>query len=300
MVLLVGSQALKKYVDLNRSPKDIDVIGTYEDVSTYVKFLNGELKVARPFNNGKKYLFVKSTDHESGDIIVEAEIAWEGSLAEEFLALMDDVGHKYNATLNGLYTLKMSHRYLRNSPHFLKTMRDIQLMRKLGAKIPEELKDFFIRRERETYDYFHPSLQASKKNFFAGDGVEYVYDHDSIHQAVKLQDRPAYSYFKSDDKEVFVSKKLFENLDDTTKMNSVLEESYVLAIERSQVPHPGVLTPRQSFDIALRKVCSSITSGWWREYAWEHYDDAIKHYDDSYMNRFNTGIENGVVKPFSD
>lgn len=33
-----------------------------------------------------------------------------------------------------LYTLKMSHEYLKDSPHFLKTMKDIQTMRKYNAQ----------------------------------------------------------------------------------------------------------------------------------------------------------------------
>lgn len=288
-MIFIGSHALSRYTNLDRTPKDIDVIGTYEDVSSYVKSLEGELKVARPINNAKKYFYVK------GDSIIEAEIAWEGSLAEEFLSLMNNSEY---ASLDALYALKMSHRYLKNSPHFLKTMKDIHLMRSLGAKIPKEMVDFFKRRERATYNYSHPNLKVDKKSFFAGDNIEYMYDHDSIHEAIKLQDRPAYSYFKEDTNEVFVSSEMFAKLDDEIKINSVLEESYVLAIERSQVPHKGVLTPRQSFNIALQKVCTSITSGWWREYAWENYYEAIARYSDSYMDRFNHGIKTGIVKPF--
>ena len=141
-MLIIGSHALKQYVKLDRKSLDIDVIGTYDEVSSYVKSLSGELTEAYPFAGGKKYLFVK------GGQIIEAEIAWEESLAEEFLLLM--AGCDTYASLNGLYALKMSHRYLRNSPHFLKTMQDIKLMREHGATITGDLVDFLKRREAET------------------------------------------------------------------------------------------------------------------------------------------------------
>jgi len=288
-MLFIGSIALQQHIDIERNSRDIDIIGTYDEVSAYVKSLEGELTKAIPTNGGKKYVFFK------GDYIVEAEIAWEGSLAEEFLMLMK--GSKY-ATLNGLYALKMSHRFLRNSKHFLKTMNDIHLMRKHGAEISDDLADFYKKRVKETYDYSHPKLNVTKKDFFNGDGIEYVFDHDSIHGAIKLQEMPAYNYFKADISEVFVSKELFNELSDELKLNSVLEESYVLALERSQIPFPDLLTPKQSFDIALQKVCTSITSGWWRNYAWEHYYDAQAKYDDSYCENFFSKVKKGEVLPF--
>ena len=289
-MLIIGSHALRQHLFVGRASPDIDVIGTYEEVSSYVKTLSGELTEAYPFEDGKKYLFVK------GKQIIEAEIAWEGSLAEEFLLLM--AGCETYASLNGLYALKLSHRYLRNSPHFLKTMHDINLMREHGATITDDLVDFLKRREAETYDYPHPNLNVKKKSFFAGDGISYVYDHDSIHESVKQQDHPAYSYFKPSGNEVMVSRKMFEQLEPSVQLNSVLEESYVLAIERSQVPFPNSLSPRRSFDIALQKVCTSITSGWWREFAWENYHKVVALYDDSYIDKFWAGVEAGVVTAF--
>lgn len=290
-MLIIGSHALRQHLLVGRASPDIDVIGTYEDVSRYVKGLSGELTQAYPFDDGKKYLFVKK-DRQ----IIEAEIAWEGSLAEEFLLLMADC-NTY-ASLNGLYALKLSHRYLRNSPHFMKTMHDINLMREAGATITDDLVDFLKRREAETYDYSHPNLNTKKKSFFAGDGISYVYDHDSIHESVKQQDRPAYSYFKPSNNEVMVSRQMFDQLELPVQLNSVLEESYVLAIERSQVPFPNTLSPRRSFDIALQKVCTSITSGWWREFAWENYHKVVTLYDDSYIDRFWAGVDTGVVTAF--
>ncbi len=288
-MLIIGSRALNSYVDIGRSPADIDIIATYDEAVEFVSHMSGELHNAYPVAAGKKYLFVK------GGVIVEAEIAWEGSLAEEFLSLVQEEPGDF-PSLNALYTLKMSHRYLRNSSHFVKTINDIKLMRAAGATIPDELRDWFKRREAATYDYSHPNLNVNKKQFFAGDGIDYVYDHDSIHAAVKIGERPAYTYFKPADNEVMVSRTMWNQLDYQTQLNSVLEESYVLAIERSQVPFPDVYSPHKSFLIALQKVCTSITSGWWREFAWENYNMALAQYDGTYIDRFWTGVESGIVR----
>ena len=48
----------------------------------------------------------------------------------------------------------------------------------------------------------------------------------------------------------------------------------VLTIERSLVPYPGKKTPEQAYLMALEKVCTSITSGWFREFVWENYEIA--------------------------
>ncbi len=95
-----------------------------------------------------------------------------------------------------------------------------------------------------------------------------------------------------------VCRKMWDKLDYETKLWSVVEEAYVLAIERSQVPYPTT-DPRKSFLMALEKVCTSITSGWWREFAWENYYDALGKFDPNYMAKFRRGVNEGIVKPYN-
>jgi hypothetical protein len=110
--------------------------------------------------------------------------------------------------------------------------------------------------------------------------------------------KPAYRYFMKPGAEVMVSRKKWRTLPRKTRLLSVLEEAYVLAIERSQVPHKGKISARDSFDIALMKVCTSITSGWWRDFAWENYDDVVDLYNDDYIDRFWKAVEDGTVKEY--
>jgi hypothetical protein len=96
--------------------------------------------------------------------------------------------------------------------------------------------------------------------------------------------------------EVKASKQKFNSGPEKMRLNGVLEEAYVLALERSIIPHPGALTPKQAFDKALMKVCTSITSGWFREYAWENYYEVQKLYNPGYVDLFNLKRKEGIVK----
>ena len=79
-------------------------------------------------------------------------------------------------------------------------------------------------------------------------------------------------------------------------MASVLEESAVLAIERSLVPHPGVMTPPQAWHFAFSKVCTSIASGWWRDFAYENAPELLNKFPADYFDKFQKALANGEVK----
>lgn len=321
MLVLVGSRAAEVIQPgiLGRSCADWDFIGTYDDVQAFLRRRQSVLgdQPSRHFNaiyperDGRKIIAC------GPELICEFEIAWEGTTARElFDAVMRNKDADYTRvllgadhsqprcpdlgdvfwlpTLDQIYTLKLSHRYLRNSPHFWKTIADVAAFRRAGAKIWDE--DWLRRREEETYDYKHPKLDVKKDEFFKGDGVTYVYDHDSVHEAMKHLERPAYAYFKPADREVLCDKEMFFAADERVRLYSVLEEAQVLALERSQIPHPGVWSLEKSFRYALMKVCTSITSGWWREWAWEHHDQVAAMYEPDYVERFWRAVEAGVVK----
>lgn len=186
-----------------------------------------------------------------------------------------------------------------NSPHFEKTRNDILDLRKIGAKIPECLTTWFKEREDETYYYKHPNLNQKKEDFFDTPNVTYIYDHDTIHDVVSIEDKPAYTDFLVG--EVKTCKKKFDSLDLNTRLNAVLEESAVLSIERSLVYRDNV-TEKDIQDVwlySLQKVCTSITSGWFREFAWENYDLCKKLYYSrvyGYYDKFLQGVKDGRVK----
>lgn len=303
MIALIGSRAMNHWVnpEHQRTPNDLDIVGTYDEITAFVKHIRRteKIKAQYPFDSGKK-IFIKTEKR-----IIEAEVAWENSnslwlqeiIARDGIVKNIDGLDMLIPPLNLLYTLKMSHRYLKDSPHFLKTMKDIQIMRTYNAIIPEEYKEFYEERQAIQYNYKLPKLNQNKDTFFSGDGIVYEYDHDTIHEAVKFLEQPAYTYYA--DGEVWSSKEKFAQCSEEVKLYGVLEESLVLACERSQLAFNPRPDARWSFEHALFKVCTSITSGFFREYAWENYDKVIDLYNKvglNYVEKLDAGIESGIVK----
>ncbi len=301
MLALLGSKALMYYTNIGRVPVDMDLLGTYEDCQAYIKELGKRERILQnfPADSGKK--IIVKTDKQ----IIELEVAWPDSCSEALLKLIEDDPYTWNIqgflipTLDVLYMLKESHKYRKNSPFFLKTMRDIQLMRKLGAKIPEQYKEWFAWREKETYNYSLPKLNQSKKDFFDNSADIYTLDHDSIHEAVKHLDKPAYEYYKPDATEVNTSKEMFFSVSEEIRLYGAIEEVMVLSIERSI--HPFGLAGderRWAFDMAHMKLATSISSGYFREYVWENYDKVQAMYSEGYVDKFYAALEAGRIKPF--
>lgn len=296
-LVIIGSVALNKF-GVNKVPNDFDIIGNYKNVLAF--FVKNDVIKKYPIQLGKKIV------GESSSRYIEAEITWDNSCAKELFEIIkndnltqteiiDGVIYYY-PSINILYMLKMSHRFLKNTPHFLKTMNDIKLLRKMSAFIQNDHLEIYNRRMKETYNYKHPNLHSTKKDFFV-DTRLYKYDHDQIHEIVAQGDMPAYKYYKISNEEVLCSKELFYSVDETIRLNGGVEEAMVLALERSQIPNDFKINPKKSFDMALEKVCTSITSGWFREYCWENYSNIQSLYDVNYVDKFKEALNNGSIKP---
>jgi len=297
-MLLVGSRALIHY-GFKRTPKDWDYISTQADYDEFVK--------------EHKDRIVLITDKKWGHLVymqgsdpIEIEIVEKRPSTQVLMDNWDNwfpyPPHKEIAPNVLLYALKMSHRFLKNSPHFLKTMRDIKEMEEKYGKWPiymDRFRDWYKMRVAETYDYSHPSLNRKKKDFFVDDF--YVYDHDQIHAIVAINELPAFNYFKEDAAEVKCSKEKFFECDESIRLAAVYEESCVLALERHQITNNFSPTPEKSFLISLEKVCTGITSGWFREVAWTNYDKVVDLYHkrgkSNYVDLFKQAVESGTIKP---
>lgn len=305
MICVVGSHAMNQQLAARkgfkyRKPIDMDIVGSLDDVMAFAKKNLPVINEQYPSQKGGKYVFKGQDSVIPHSNIIEAEITWDGSTAKLLHELIvndpDTIvvdGIAY-ASLDVCYVLKMSHRYLKNNPFFLKTMKDIRNLRKFGAKIRDEHKEFLKEREKVTYWYKHPKLNKNKMEFFNGDGVNYVYNHDSIHESVKEGDRPAYTYFQSTNAEVMCDMKKFFELPEQIRLNAVYEESCVLALERSIVPFNT--NYEKAFCMALEKVCTSITSGKFREYAWENYEEVRKMFKNETFDRFFQHVKEGKVE----
>lgn len=294
-ILMIGSLASHRNgLKLRKTFVDHDYIASPDAVGTLLS-LYGSKNVTTIDDS---HIFSIPDENSIIKNVLEIEVAIPGSTSEALLEKYDE--DLQVATLNDLYLLKMSHRYKKNSHHFLKTMHDIHAMRAAGAVIedPKLLK----KRQKETLNYNHPKLNGvSSQKFFADSHIQYAYEHDDIHVAIARGERPAYTYYMQGDQEVNCSKDAFFSCSEELRLLGVYEEACVLSLERSIIPFKieGDENRKKSFLFALEKVCTSITSGWFREFAWENYKKVVDLYDVEYVDRFYKAVDNGQVRLYN-
>ncbi len=299
-MILIGSRSLKLRAPnlLKRATKDFDWMCSQDEFDNWIETQSHKVNPTKIYSPKEGKMVVL------GDTNCEFEIIKQGTSSELFASLVskdsDTIESPFGLIpgVDLFFTLKSSHKYLKNSPHFWKTLTDYHIMKMAGASIKPEYMEFFKLREKETYNYSHPKLNTSKENFFSDDGLKYVYDHDDIHKSVAHLSKPAYLYYMKDGSEVLSSKKKFFECSNEVRLFGVVEEAAVLAIERSLVPHPNTWSPEYAWKFALSKVCSSITSSWFREFSYNNALDILKLYPTGYWEKFQKDVSLGLVRSF--
>lgn len=293
-IVVIGSNAINYHIkDFRKKPSDIDLILTQDYVHSFISTLKN-LKIAKPINGGKKYFIQTDEQRYEIDIIQDntKKKLYEYIINDKNSIIEDNFVYP---SLDVLFSIKNSHKYKKNSPHFLKTMNDIIFLKNFGCNIPDNFQELYKELEKYFYNYSHPKLNQNKKDFFT-DSVNYIYDHDDIHQAVKILEKPAYQYFIKDNEEILCDKNKFFNCSENIRLNAVLEESYVLSLERSIIPFETEYKRKEVFDHALMKICTSITSGWFRAFAYENYFKVQELYSDDFVEKFKKSLNEGKIK----
>ncbi len=299
-MIIIGSRglALRAPQLLTRPTEDFDFVCSKIEFDKWLQVNESKVKPKKIYEEGDKIIIEGSSN-------CEFEIIKPGHSSELLAELIkndkDTIETLFGLvpTLDLLFTIKDSHKYKKfqnTSRGFYKTAIDWHVMKNAGACVRQEYEEFGKLRSRESYNYSHPKLNQSKKSFFADDNINYKYDHDTIHQSVALYDRPAYTYYLKDGQEINCDKAKFFACSRDIQLAGVLEEALTLALERSQIPYPSVMTAEQSFRFALAKVCSSITSGWFRQFAFENMFDVLKMYPKNYLKKFNDDVKSGLVR----
>lgn len=297
--IIIGSGALNRHLEQPIRTTDLDLI--------CLNRFSAEQYIQKHLSSAE-FVSIKKSDKFNTETIVyynygkHVEITYPltsiCTTAQMFTKLKHELKEDsdfFVPSLNLLYTLKLSHRFVKDSPHFFKTRNHCRYFEKLGAQLV--CQSWYDDRIVETYNYESYSLKMKASDFF-NSNFDYIYDHDSIHEAVKLLDAPAYTKYMSDGEEVMCSVEKFYAQPFAIRIAGVLEESYVLALERSQIPFNFEPDPKKSFLIALEKVCTSITSGWFRDFAWTNYFVIAEMYNPDYVEKFKTALESGKIKPY--
>lgn len=288
-MLLIGSRALNQYnlypPREKNSIQDIDYICSYDEYEDWYDNHSHDIIHVREKDNSVVVFLQKS---------YPIEFSFKDTL---YNILLDNTDSNNGVAVNPaiVLALKLTHKYLKNSPHFLKTLNDIIFLKDKGYEVPYYLKDWVEKEEKRVLSYSHPNLNRKKEDFFID---VYPYDHDSIHRSIAIFEDPAYEYYKVKDAEVLCSKDLFFAQAEDIRLAGVVEEALVLALERHQIPNDFKPNSRKSFLMALEKVCTSITSGWFREYAYNNYHQVVNLFDtvrSDYVEKFKADLAYGDI-----
>jgi len=308
-MLLIGSRAMSLRVAsaMKRPCKDFDFVCTKEEFDQWMEKESYKVKPIKVYELPEYSKWIVEGEVET---YLEFEIVKPGSSNELLVDLVDeewlDTPFGFVPPKDMIYTINDSHKFKKfhlDSSNFWKTAVDHFILKQLGAKIRPEYQAFHKLREQESYaGQKHPKLNVSKDDFFKDDGIQYLYEHDDIHTAVMLGEQPAYRYYLRDNEPVLTDKKKFFDCPEQIRMNGMLEECLTLALERSQIVSNFSIPPEVSFRMALSKVCSSITSGYFRSWCYDHIFDALKMYPvhcADYADRFKKALAEGRVRSFS-
>jgi hypothetical protein len=262
-VYLIGSRALNFFLPRNVEGKDWDLVLEQEDIlrTQECDLAPTELptlKVCQVFDSGK--------------------------------TIATPYGEAKLPSLMGLMLLKRSH--LHRPLGFEKHIRDYHAMRAVCEPDTRYLliiKDL-IKATKSLYGDRVPSLKKSKTEFF-DDYVTKHYEHDSIHAATCYGPRPIFERLKPEgDESVWCSKNLWDGLSHQDMVRCVREEAFVIALERFIIPELILDKPHRSakmaFGLAVTKICTTLCSGWFRDFAIENWPE-IMNLDHDFLGKFN-------------
>lgn len=199
-------------------------------------------------------------------------------------------GHYYQGaeicSIAGLVLLKRSHlwRERKFDSNIAMYHRYLYPMME-GRTVTVEQMQWFSERVEMTKKEFpqgKPSLNMSNEDFF-DDLVTKKYDHDDLHELYAYGLQPMYKLLKHKGKEgsAWCEKSLWEELEDWQKNITVAEEAYVIATERYLVPNDWRYASRRAYFNAVGRICTTLTSGWFRDWAIDHYPDIIALYNEA-------------------
>lgn len=257
-MLVIGGAALAHY-KADRKYSDVDVI---VDPDT--------AKQRHGINFDRDTLSVKvgNIEYHNGDALNNRELLncpWPTVYCEELNRVVSIL------TIPWLYAIKRSHihRPLQFSKHL---MDMLWLKSQCTSACLQTVASFIEHRKRLTYRHFGqnvPSLMKSNDAFF-DDPVTKVYIHDDIHEVMAFEDEPMYKKLKNDQEKAYCVSTLWDNLTYTQKVQCVQEETMVIALERFIIPE-RTKSSRFAYLKALEKVCTTLTSGWFRDFAIDNY-----------------------------
>ncbi len=297
-MLIVGSKALKHHFpNISRNINDIDIIG-YTDDLPYLKNLLKPKSIIR----GKYTILLKDITNKTDFYDTKNVELLIADNSDSLKLYLNYDTESIFASKEVLFSLKSSH--IHYPIKFKKHISDYCLLFDYFKGI-DMLSHITILHEKETEQRIGklktPSLDKSVQDFF-GQSKEYVksyFIHDDIHKVMSHYDKPLYERMQKDYSLAKCDKKLWFEFSYEDKCKCVLEESYVIALERKILPMlfggGKGYTSQEAFNWALMRICTTLCSGWFREFATVNYFKIKDRMDNNYVEKFLTAYENGDI-----
>lgn len=297
-MLVIGSHALAMYSGGGfRRPGDLDLICTEEEMLSFC-LRYGLIAVAQAsarhfVAEAPKYGHIDFTVTNGHDSDYEYLTYANREHFHVFPIYQD---YAMLAPVEVLYSIKRSHRF--RPRNWEKHIRDYHLLKSMAHfdRLPELTKQ----RTAEWKAHKSPSLQKTKDEFFKDDVSNHVFIHDEIHLVMAHEELPMYERIKVDADKVTCAKDKFFALDFDRQCKCVLEEAYVIALERGIIPMlfegKKLADAESAMQWALMRICTTLTSGWFREFSVENYPAIWTMYDRQYVNKFLSAVESGRIK----
>lgn len=136
----------------------------------------------------------------------------------------------------------------------------------------------------------NPNLMQSKEDFF-DDAVAKKYEHDYLHELVAFYDKPLYTRMLRSQELAWCEKDKWLNFTHEDKVKCIAEETFVIALERFMIPNNWKHPSKLAYMKALKKVCTTLCSGWFRDYAINYYPEILLQYNQALFDKVKSNLK---------
>lgn len=313
-MIVIGSKALLYHQiikDEERfSKSDFDVIMTPTEFSQWHKGNKEHIKSLFPRSLNKYKAIVEMNGARKQ---YEIELGLEGTSSKFLLdhskAVCDGqlfglFGETY-CVLNPIYQMLTKRSHLMYPVHFEKNMDDYHVLKGYLGEIERDslMTEYYDLRSSEAknrYKQKTPKLNVTTEDFFSSKlPVEQYFVHDDLHELMAHHERPVYTMMQKDASKAWCEKDMFFALPYEYQVQAIQEEGYVIALERYIIPQHGDYfdDPFECYKNAIKRICTTLTSGWFRDFAIENYREAVKRYNPEFVKKFKEACMTGKIQP---
>lgn len=318
-MIVIGSKALlfrlaqTNEIVERHEKSDYDVVMTPEEFIQWSKDYNGHIRSLVPTKENK-YKAVLLSDGGQRKVY-EIELGLDGTSAKYLLDRVDEVtdvvirgflGEQMH-TLSLPYLMMTKKSHLIFPVHFEKNINDYHLIKsylELGSFAPNEtMNEYYELRSQEAKERYKqrtPKLNVTTEDFFSSKlSVPHYFVHDDIHEIMAHHDEPVYKKMQPDPSMAWCAKDMFFALPYEMQVQAVQEEAYVISLERYIIPQYGDNHENhfEMYKNALKRICTTLCSGWFREFAIENYPEAIKRFNPNFVDIVRDAVQSGRLKP---